>query len=90
MYQEPQCQQDFDEIDLVEIVRILLRSWKIIVAIFIITVLLAGSITHFWIPKKYRSHTLFFLEAKGNYGSSGKADMVKDIIQTNYFLAVFG
>jgi len=87
MYQEPQCQQDFDEIDLVEIVKILLRSWKIIVAIFIITVLLVGSITHFWVPKKYKSRTLFFLQAVGNYGSSfDKVDMVKDIIQTDYFL----
>ena len=87
MHKELQCQQGYDEIDLVEIVRILLRSWKIIVAIFIISVLLVGSITHFWIPKKYKSHTLFSLQAEGNYGSSfGKADMVKDIIHTNYFL----
>jgi capsular polysaccharide biosynthesis protein len=87
MDQEIQYQPKYDEIDLMDLLIIIMKSWKLIAALFLITVLLVGSVTFFWIPKKYQSHTLFYLEAEGDYGSTfGKANMVKDVILTNYFL----
>lgn len=82
-----QEKSDYDEIDLIDLFRIVLNSWKLIAVIFLLSIVIVGSVTYFWLPKKYRSEALFYLEADGGYGSTfGKAEMVKDVIQTNYFL----
>lgn len=87
MNQQAQVQQDYDEINLFELISILKNSWKLVSSIFLVIVLLVGVITCFLLPKKYRSQALFFLQAEGEYGATfGKVNMVKGIIQTNYFL----
>jgi len=76
-----------DEISLMEILLILKESWKLIAVIFLITVIIAGSVSYFLIPKKYQSHTLFTLEAEGDFGRTfGQVNMVKDVIHSNHFL----
>lgn len=87
MPEEPQNHFDYDEIDLVELFRILMKSWKLIVTVFIITVLVVGSVTYFWIPKKYLSYTSFFLRSEGEYVAIfSKVNMAKEVILSNHFL----
>lgn len=88
MNQEVQPQYGYDdEIDLMQMFQILLKSWKLIAAIFLITVVVVGNVTFFFIPKKYRSNTLFALEAEGSFAKTfGQVSMVRDVINSNTFL----
>ena len=87
MDQVTQTQQTYDEIDLMDIIRILKRSWKLITVIFLLTVIVVGSITYFYIPKKYLSYTVFNLHTEESFGTTfGEVAMVKDIALSNDFL----
>ena len=88
MNQEVQPQYGYDdEIDLMQMFQILLKSWKLIAAIFLITVVVVGSVTFFFIPKKYRSYTLFALEAERSFAKTfGQVSMVRDVIHSDNFL----
>jgi capsular polysaccharide biosynthesis protein len=96
MDQVTQTQQTYDEIDLMDIIRILKRSWKLITVIFLLTVIVVGSITYYFIPKKYLSYTIFGLEAGRPSPNLKEGDLfattfekvakVKEIVQTNSFL----
>lgn len=85
---QPQFHYEYeDEISLMDILLILKESWKLIAVIFLITVIVAGSVTYFFIPKKYRCYTLFTLEAEGMFATNfGQVQMVRDVILSNHFL----
>jgi|GEM_PF-5958813 len=85
MNQEVQSQ--YDELDLMDLIKTLIKSWKLIAILFLITVAIVGSITYFYLPKKYLSKTIFYLEAEGRYASKyEKMNMVKEVIHSNQFL----
>ncbi|HBL35966.1 MAG TPA: hypothetical protein DDZ55_04060 [Firmicutes bacterium] len=87
MEQTAQDQYDYDEIDLMDIFRILKRAWKLIAIIFLLTVLIVGSVTYFYLPKTFLSYTVFALEAEGSYGTAfGKVAMIKDLVLSDSFL----
>ena len=87
MEQTTQTQYDYDEIDLMDIIRILKQSWKLIALIFLVTVLIVGSVTYFYLPKNYLSYTVFAVEAEGSYSAAfGKVAMVKDVVLSSSFL----
>lgn len=81
-----------DDFDLSEILRVLKESWKLIIALLLIGVVVAGSITAFFVPIKYRSYAIFTLEAGGSSNSSsfnstfGQVNAVKEVIHSHPFL----
>lgn len=61
MNQQAQVQQDYDEINLFELISILKNSWKLVSSIFLVIVLLVGVITCFLLPKKVPEPSFVFL-----------------------------
>ncbi|MGE5558468.1 MAG: GumC family protein [Bacillota bacterium] len=59
----------YDELSLMDIWKILEKSRKQIIILFIACVLLTGIITFFFIPRKYQSHITFYLQEKGSSGT---------------------
>lgn len=85
MDQENQYQ--YDEIDLMDVFRILMKSWKLITILFLLAVLVVGSVTYFFIPKKYMSYTTFYLQAEGPFTSRFRSmNMTRELIESDEFL----
>lgn len=46
----------YDELDLIDIILMLKKYWKMITSLTILTMLIIGSVTAFFIQPKYTSH----------------------------------